>query len=228
MGLVAIIAAGVVDGASWVPAHGWSRRLARSFGIWTLLGHLVLSPIALQIGMQQLVVLNRIIARVSADLPSAPSPTLKRIVFMNVPDTVFAPYFFLGRSPDGDTAAARLPARLLCIAGGARTVDLRRTDERTIVARVEGGFYRMGTELVTRSESVPMPASTTVVLDHVRIEVLETAPDGVPTLVAFRFDESADAEAYLWLRWQGSRLLTVRPPAVGEHVTIPGQIPDAW
>lgn len=228
IGLLAMIAAGIADGASWVPARGWRRRLARSFGIWTLLGHLVLSPIALQIGMQQLVVLNRIIARVGADLPSAPSPTLKRVVFMNVPDAVFAPYFFLGRSPEGDTAPARLPARLLYVAGGARTVDLRRTDEHTIVARVEGGFYRMGTELVTRSESVPMPASTTVVLDDVRIEVLETAPDGVPTLVAFRFDESADAEAYLWLRWQGSRLLKVRPPAVGEHVTIPGQLPEVW
>jgi hypothetical protein len=228
IGFVAIVAAGVVDGASWVPALGWRRRLARSFGIWALVGHLFVAPLALQIGMQQLVVLNHIIARLGADLPSAPTPTLKRVVFMNAPDTVFAPYFLLGRSAGGDAAPARLPARLLCIAGGARTVDLRRTDEHTVVAHVSGGFYRTGTELVTRSESVPMPVGTTLVLSDVTVEVLETARDGVPTLVAFRFDESADADAYLWQRWQGSRLVTVAPPAVGEHVTIAGQIAELW
>lgn len=231
IGLVAIIAAGVADGASWVPARGWSRRLARSFGIWALVGHLFLAPLALQIALQQLVIVNRIIARAGADLPSAPTPTLKRVVFMNAPDTVFAPYFLLGRGAGGaggDAAPARLSARLLCIAGGARTVDLQRTDEHTLVAHVSGGFYRTGTELITRSESVPMPVGTTLGLTDVTVEVLETARDGVPTRVAFRFDESADAGAYLWIRWKGSRLVSVRPPAVGERVTIAAQMPQLW
>lgn len=228
IGLVAMIGAGVLDGAAWVPATGSGRRLARSFAIWACGGHLLLSPLALQVTMQQLVVLNRVIARFGHDVPSAPTTTLKRIVFMNAPDTIFAPYICLGRSSGGELGPLRLPARLLTIAGGARDLDLRRTDEHTVVVRASGGFYRTGTELVTRNEDVPMRAGTRVVLTDVTIEILEATSEGIPTVASFRFDEAADGGAYLWERWEGSRLVATKPPAVGEHLTIPGRLPQLY
>ena len=223
LGLVALVAANVADEAAWVPRSGVSRRLVRSFAIWACGGHLVLSPVALQVTMQQLPMLNRVIARLGADLPTAPSPTVKRILLLNVPDAVFAPYFFLGRSSEVSTAAPRLPAPILTMATGARDLDLRRTDEHTVVMRVESGFYRVATELVTRTEAVPMHVGDTLALTDVTVEVLAVAPDGVPTEASFRFAESVDAEAYLWERWSGEKLVAVRPPAIGAHVAIPGQ-----
>lgn len=229
IGLVALVGAAVIDDAAWVPARGWSRRLPRAFAIWVCGGHLVFSPLALQAGMLQMVVLNHILARMGAQLPLTPEPGLARVVFMNAPDAVFAPYVVLGRNAKGDdTAPARFPARLLTMASGARTVDLRRTDEHTVVVRVDSGFYRVGTELVTRDENVPMPVGTKVVLTDVTVEVLAVAPDGVPTEASFRFDQSADSDAYLWEQWIGRRLVAVHPPAIGEHVTIPGQLVDLF
>jgi hypothetical protein len=229
LGLVAMVGAGVLDGAAWVPARGAGRALSRSFALWACGGHLVLSPPLLELGMLQLVVLNRIVRRMAVDIPLTPDPGLKRYVFVNAPDTVFAPYAVLGRDVNGDDAApARFPARLLTMASGARTIDLRRTDEHTVIVRVEGGFYRFGTELLTRAEKAPMPVGTKVLLTDVTIEVLATAPDGVPTEASFRFEESADSDAYLWEQWVGPRLVHVHPPAVGEHVTIRGQLVELF
>jgi hypothetical protein len=219
LGLVALIGAGVADGAAWVPARGRSRTLARSFAIWSCGGHLFLSPLALEVALQQMPLLDGALARLGADLPLVESPGTQRIIIINAPDSIFAPYLFLGRAP----GAPRMPARLLCMASGARAIDLRRADEHTVVVRVDGGFYRSGTELATRSES-PMYVGTKMSFTGVTIEVLAVAPDGVPTEASFRFAQSVDSEAYLWERWQGPKLVAVRPPAVGEHVTIAPQI----
>jgi hypothetical protein len=228
IGLAALLGSGVLEGASWVPATGSARWLARSFAIWTCGGHLLLSPLALQITMQQLVTLDRVAARFGRELPTSPTPTLKRIVFVNAPDTMFTPYICLARNASGEAGPPRLPARLLTLAGGAREVDLRRTDEHTLIVRASGGFYRTGTELVTRNEDVPMRPGTKVVLTDVTIEILDATAEGIPTEASFRFDEPADSDAYLWQRWYGPRLVAVKPPPVGEHVTIPGQPPQLY
>lgn len=223
LGLVALLGAGVADGASWVPAIGRRRTLVRAFALWACGGHVVLAPIALQVTMQQLPTVNRILARVGADVPIVPTPTLKRIMLPNAPDAVFAPYLFLGRAQGDDDAPLRMPARLLTMASGLRTVDLRRTDEHTVVVSVDDGFYRRGTELITRTERVPMHVGETLVLTDVTIEVLATAPDGVATEASFRFAEPCDDAAYLWEVWDGTKLVATRPPAVGEHMTLPAQ-----
>ena len=73
-----------------------------------------------------------------------------------------------------------------------------------------------------------MPVGTRVVLTGVTIEVLATAPDGVPTEASFRFDESVDSGAYRWEQWVGRRVVDVRPPAIGEHLMMPAQIVDLF
>ncbi len=232
IGLVAMVGAAVIDPATdgaCMPARGWSRRLPRAFGIWACGGHLVLSPPLLQLCMLQMVVVNGVIARMDVDLPPVPDPHLQRIVFINAPDAGFAPYVFLSRHPDGEeTATARFPSPLLTMASGARNLDLRRTDERTLVLRVDRGFYRYGTELLMRGEDTAMPVGTRVALTGVTVEVLATAPDGVPTEASFRFDESVDSDAYRWEQWMGRRVVDVRPPAIGEHVTMPAQVVDLF
>ena len=219
LGLVALIGAGVAEGASWVPTLGRSRTLARSFAIWSCGAHVVLSPLALEVALQQLPLLSGALARLGADLPLEPVPGRERIIIINTPDCVFAPYLFLGRI----RGAPRMPARILSLASGARAMELRRTDEHTVVVRVDGGFYRSGTELATRSES-PMHVGDKLSFTGVTIEVLALAPDGVATEASFRFAEPIDSDAYLWERWEGPELVAVKPPAVGEHVTIAPQI----
>jgi hypothetical protein len=114
------------------------------------------------------------------------------------------------------------------MAAGSRAVELLRTDENTVVVRVDRGFYRSGTELLIRAEDSAMPVGTKVALTGVTIEVVATAPDGVPIEASFRFEKSADSDAYLWEQWVGPRLVTVHPPAIGQHITMPAQVIDLF
>lgn len=223
VGLAALIGAGVFDSAAWVPAAGarW-RTWIRSYALWACGARLVLSPIALQVNLQQIAMLNGIMSRMTADLPVSAEAESKRLLLTNAPDTVFAPYLVVGPRSRGE----RLPSRILTMAGGARDVEVTRVDEQTVHVRAVGGFYREGTELVTRSAKSPMAVGTKVLLSDVTIEVRETTPDGNPVEAAFRFAGSADAEAFVWARWEGPRLVVIHPPPVGERLTIRGQLPQ--
>lgn len=220
VGIVALAGAGVADGAPWVPRP--RSKLVRSFAIWACGGHLLLSPIVMQIGMGQVFLLNRYLVGLGSSLPASAEDEGRRVIVMNTPDTLFSAYFVLTRRLAGDP----VPTRMLTLAGGARTIELARTDARTVVVRAEGGFYKTGTEVVTRAG--PMPVGSEVVLTDVRVQILEVDRDGLPTSAAFLFDGSADSDAFVWMRWEDRELVRVRPPAVGESVTIPGQVPKLW
>jgi len=217
IGFIALAGAGVADGASWVPKP--RSRWVRSFAIWACGGHLLLSPLAMQIGLGQMVMLGDHIAGLGAQLPASEQDARRRVVLMNAPDTLLAAYFALVRQLAGD----QVPTRMVTLAGGARTLDITRTDERTVVVRAEGGFYRAATEVVTRS--APLPVGSIIRLTDVTVEILQVGPDGVPIEAAFRFDPSADSDGFVWLRCEGKKLISVHPPAIGEHITIPGQLP---
>lgn len=228
VGLVAIaalIGAGVFESAAWVPSAGarWHRWI-RIYALWACGARLFLSPVALEINLQQLVLLNRIVARMGTDLPVSPEAEQRRVILMNAPDTVFAPYLVLGRRAAGE----KVPARILTMAGGARDVELSRIDERTVRVRAEGGFYRTGTEVVTRRVDSPMPIGTKLSLSEIDIEVTATTPDGVANEASFRFAGSADADAFVWARWEGPKLVITHPPKIGDHLTIPGQFPQIF
>ena len=220
IGIVAMAGAGVADGASWVPKV--RARWVRSFAIWACGAHLLLSPIVMQVGLWQVGLLKSYIETLSAQLPASAAHESKRLVFMNAPDSLFAAYFVLVRRLAGD----QVPHRILALAAGARTVDITRTDERTVMVRSEGGFYRTGTEVVPRTGG--MPIGTKVHFADLDIEIVQVAADGVPTEAAFRFASSADSDAFVWVRWDDKKLLTVHPPAIGEHITIPGQVTKPW
>lgn len=228
VGLVAIaalIGAGVFESAGWVPSAGkrW-HRWVRVYALWACGARLLLSPLALEINLHQLVNLNRIVARMGADLPVSPEAAKSRVILMNAPDTVFAPYLVLGRRAAGE----EVPARILTMAGGARTVELSRMDEQTVRVGAEGGFYRAGTETVTRRVDSPMPNGTKVTLPDVTIEVTATTPDGVASEALFRFAVSADAATFVWARWEGPNLSITHPPKIGDSITIPGQFPQLF
>ncbi len=220
VGLVALVGAGVADAAAWVPAR--PNRLVRSFAAWACGGHLILSPLILQGTTGQMGRIGRFFDALGAQLPASPEDRERRLVVMNAPDTLLAMYMLLPRQVAGEP----VPDRMLILGSGTRDLEIGRTDERTVTVRAPGGFYRMGTELVTRSGG--MPVGTQITLSDVTIEITHVEADGVPDEAAFRFARSADDEAFLWRRWEGTRLLEARPPAVGETIAIPGALPPVW
>jgi hypothetical protein len=226
LGLVALVGAGVLEGAAWLPlpSERFATRLVRSFAIWSVGGHLLLSPLVLQVTMRQLVILNDMLARTGTGIPVGPETAHQRLVIINAPDTMFVAYLALARRLAGE----QLPPRLFTIAGGQRTIDLSRTDEQTVLVRVEGGFYRDGIELLTRSRQDPIPIGSHVRIGTIDIEILETTAEGVPLQAAFHFATSAEAGEYVWMRWESGVLAVTAPPRIGEHLTIAGQLPELF
>jgi hypothetical protein len=226
VGLVALVGAGVADGATWLPlpSERYARGLVVTFALWACAARGVLSPLAMQVSMRQLVILDRIIARTGANVPVGKGARNKRLVIMNSPDTAFVAYVLLGRMLDRE----EVPQSMLTLAPGQRAIELTRVDERTVVVRVASGFYREGTELLTRNGEDAMPVGTRVDVGSCVIEVLATAPDGVPIEAEFRFAGSADAEDLAWMRWDGRTLVPTTPPRIGERVSIEGMRAGLW
>jgi hypothetical protein len=220
LGLVALVGAGVADAAPWVPAR--PSKLVRSFAIWACGGHLVLSPLILQLTTGQLGRIGRFLDGLGAQVPASVEDRGRRVVIMNAPDTLLVAYILIPRQLAGDP----VPERMLMLGSGSRALEIARRDTQTVVVHAPGGFYRSGTELVTRNGG--MPVGTRVELSDVTIEITRVCDDGVPDEATFRFARSADDGAFLWRRWEGTRLLDVRPPAVGERIAIPGALPPVF
>jgi hypothetical protein len=222
VGLVARVGAGVLDGEEWVPARGVGRRLTRSFAAWACGAHLVLSPLVMQIGLVQMSLFGRILGRLERGVPDEPSITDKRLVVVNPPDMAFVAYLLVNRYAAGRPA----PERLLSLAPGVRAMRVTRADDRTLLVRVEEGFYRRGTELLGRRLDDPMPVGTRVRLTGATIEIVRTDAAGVPLEATFRFDAPLESAPVVFLEWDGRTLVPFEPPPVGESVDLPGRTPD--
>jgi hypothetical protein len=223
IGLLAVIAI-VVEG---VVEHTvtWSRGPLRWAAIYTALylggGHLVLSPLALQITARQVWLLEAVLARFGEGLGDDPRLAGQRVVIVSSPDPFFAYVMATMRMTHGRVA----PSSILSLASGKRTFEVERVSADTLIVRQESGFFRFGTELLTRRPDAAMPAGTRVSLTGVTIDVLRAGEDGVPTEAAFRFEGGLDDPALKWITWQGRTLVPFAVPAVGERRRIEAQQP---
>jgi hypothetical protein len=221
VGLVAMVAGGVLRGASWVPAGGGARALVRSFAAWSCGAHVLLSPLAMQVAIEQMPLFDRVIVRLASGVPTDGSAKDKRLVLVNAPDTAFAYYSVVTELEAGKPA----PRRMLLVAGGARDVRVVRTGERTFSVHVDQGFYRAGTELLYRGQHDPMPVGTRLSLSDATIEVTHATNDGVPDEATFTFLRPLD-EGYVFRAWDGRSLVPFAIPNVGSAVSFAGRMPD--
>lgn len=225
IGLVALVFARMVDDPGWLVCRGGRlvRALARSFAVFTSLGHLVLSPLAMQLTVAQMWLLDNVVHRLARGFP-ATEPPPSRLVVMNAPDTVFMAFVLV----DAKLAPRPSPDRMLTVAGGQRDLAITRDGERSLLVTQADGFYRTGTELILRKASAPMPEGTRVALDGVTVEVVGTLADGVPHRARFTFESPLDGPHLAFRRWDGRGLVPFTPPPLGETVLIAGRLPAPY
>jgi hypothetical protein len=221
LGLVAMVVEGVVERAP-VWRAGPVRWGALYTAVWIGGRHFFLSPLAIHVPLRQMAILERVIARFGEGLGDDPALARRRVVVVNAPDPFFTYYMIAMRV----TAGRVTPASMLVLAGGQRAVDVERTDESTVVVREDRGFYRHGTELLTRSLLVPLPEGSRVPLTGVTVEVTRTGADGVPTEAAFHFARPLEDEGLQWMTWRGRALVPFELPRVGEKRHIDAQVPQ--
>ena len=66
----------------------------------------------------------------------------------------------------------------------------------------------------------PMHAGDVIDLPGLRVEVIEVAEGGSPSLVTFTFDRSLDDPSLRWLAWQDGAYVPFTPPRVGASVDL--------
>jgi hypothetical protein len=223
LGLVALVAEGVFDRTrTWKP--GLPRWAALYVGGWAGGVRLLLSPLLLVATSHQLIVLEHVIARYGEGLGDDPALARQRVVIVNAPDAFFSYYVVAQRHAQGRVA----PDKLLVLAPGVRAVEIERRDASTLLVRSEEGFYRGGSELLTRSLSTPMPVGTRVPYSDLTVEVTRTDAAGVPTEALFRFDKPLEDASLRWVAWRGLTFAPFPLPAVGEAQRIEAQTPALW
>jgi hypothetical protein len=220
LALLALVVEGVVDGTvAWRP--GPMRWAAVFTAAWMGGRHLFLSPLTIHLPLRQMALLEQVLAGYGEGLGDDPALSHQRVIVVNPADAFFTYYVASMRLTQGRV----MPERILVLTGGKRPLEIERTDAHTLVVRQDAGFFRSGTEILTRSPSMPMKAGTRVQLTGVSVEVARD--DGsVPTEAVFRFDAALESPTLKWLEWRGKTFVPFELPAIGTTRQIQAQMPS--
>jgi hypothetical protein len=171
------------------------------------------------VGLHGAAFANGAIDKLSVGVPTDRTAADKRLILVNLPDAAAAGLI----SADAALRGGTPPDRVFAMTGNRREVRFTRTGERTFLVHHDGGFYRTGTETLFRDVESPMPTGTTLTLSDITVRVTHTLPDGVPDEASFELTKDLEG-AYVFRKWEDSRLVAFSLPGVGESVTFPGRL----
>ena len=114
------------------------------------------------------------------------------------------------------------PNTMLALAGGYRDVTVTRTDERTLVVKVDEGFYRRGTDLLFRTHREITPVGKRIETSEFVVTTTHALPDGVIDEARYELREPLESPHWIFTEWRGGALEPVKPLAVGESRTLRG------
>jgi hypothetical protein len=238
MGLLAQFVAAVLGRADWLPARAGWRLPARALCVVLLFIHLVAAPIALTQAAGSVGTFGRVLTRAAASLPSDPAVRGQTVVIVNTPTYFVSLFGPLIQALNGKP----FPAHTLVLGSGITPIEVRRSDERTLVIRPEGGFLavpgsrRPGAEAEPPAFDVrymlplfdqlfrgdrPMRVGQRIELTGAIVEVTVVTDDGRPAEAAFRFATALEDPSLRWLRWKNGVYAPFVLPAVGETLTLP-------
>jgi hypothetical protein len=230
-GLIASFVGGLVSRANRFPEWPAYRALAWTASVLLLLAH-VPGAIAERVGAAN--VTPRIYYAITrlADFGDLPDAEHKSLVLVNLPSPCLVMYvpgckaFF--HQP--------LPKTLRALAPGCITLDVQRTDDKTLVIQSRGPdlfscddmgpmhpAYAIST-CNTAAGGIKLGKGHCTELPGLKVEVQEASKEGIPSRVAFRFDTSLDSPEFhwLWFNWLTVSNEPFHLPAIGQSVTLPG------
>lgn len=195
-------------------ASTWLLKVSREFGGGLLFTHLVLSPLALPVTTVEVLLAN---ALHHAPQSVGDDVAGRDLVFVTAPDYFAVKLVQL----DKRIHQKPLPRRIRALAFGYETVTVHRTDASTLELDYAGGILSLPFLELYRDRDIPMHAGDRVDLEGLRIEVLETMPDGRASKARFSFDTPLDAPSFKFVYWLDGGFRPWSPPAVGEKQVMP-------
>jgi hypothetical protein len=160
---------------------------------------------------------------------SDPSPVLARLaprepevagqtfIFVNGHDMVVA-YVRLLRVAIGDAPA---PKQVAVLASFTTRQTVRRTDDRALEIRADGGFIASTIDRLLADPGRRFFPGERIERPSFTAQIRSLTADGRPLEVAFHFHTALEDPGLRWLYWKDGRLQEFPLPAVGETVTVP-------
>lgn len=240
-GLIGQFMASLGERADWLPSNKMWGRLAGIFAWIFIVVHGVISPLSLPIQSGTAAAIGMIVKAAAASVPDDPSIATKDLIVVNIPSPFLSAYILLEKVVDGKNH----PARLRTLTGFNDDLEIRRTDDRTLVIRPSRGLFPLDWpeadsraiysipfldlahglndfNLITRARNQPLRLGEKISLTGVTFEITSLTPDGRAAEFAVRFDRPLEDPSLMWMHWDRSGILVpFKLPEMGETMTLP-------
>ncbi len=217
LALVAHFIHAYVSKSPWLTGRTRRRRPAKLlFALW-ILGFVILPPLMGVPGEFWMAAYHDHVMRLHDDIPKSPGVADEDVIIVTLPSDVWLHSIPYVRS----SLRWPSPRALMTLHAGVGTVELKRTDARTLVLRSEKTFVsKPWAQMFRGPVAYPFAAGDSVRLSNVSIDVLDVDERSRPTRVRFRFDKELEAAANHWLTWSDDNLVPFTLPGVGESVRL--------
>ena len=150
------------------------------------------------------------------DEVSGPEAEKQDIIIVNPPSAFHVAYLPLLREMNGMS----VPRHTRVLASGMDSLEIERTDERTLVIRPRTGFLAWRLDHLFRDPRHRMRLGERVELTGMTVEISELTPDGRPAEAVFRFDVPLEDRSLRWFAWSDGDYVPFTPPPVGGSVAL--------
>lgn len=198
---------------------GARRRLERGMAIFLIFAHGVAGPMSLSVNSTSVRVFGRLVESGRARLPLDGSIANDSIIIVNPPVDVYAismPTIQSGRR-------GPIPRHTWSLNAGIDGMEIRRTDEATLVVTIENGFFPKPFGVTFRGPSDTWKEGDTVRVADFVATVLSLTGDGRPRSIRFAFARPLEDPMFRWFYFGERNLEPFAPPGVGETTTIPAK-----
>jgi hypothetical protein len=217
---------GAIALAKLIAAYGEEPELLRKAPLRALLiaplmlgllfAKAVVDPVQLPWRSRGNLVVRENLDRAHASVPSDPSITRRRVVYVNPPGVPLAAYLPVERAAQGIPR----PMSQVYLATGEADLRLRRIDAHGLLVRQRGGFLQNPSAHLFRDPDHPSRVGDVVQLAGLSVTVTALMPDGRPAEILARFDDVLESPSLCWLRWRGRSYEPFAPPAPGREVIL--------
>ncbi|HWN67744.1 MAG TPA: hypothetical protein VNM90_08885, partial [Haliangium sp.] len=224
---------------AWLRApEAWRRLRHRIVFAALIVVHVVLAPLGVVGGFQQIGSLARLDQQMADTLPADEALRAQRLVIVSSPSALSSMYAFLIHA----ITERSLPERALILAPTVHALEVRRVDARTLAVRPRGGlllpagrapdgdeaaqpvfdvrYAFQQLDQVFRGPERPFVQGEAIALTGVTIEITELGAHGRPTEIRFRFADPLESPSLRWVTWTEGGYVPFALPAIGSTVTL--------
>jgi hypothetical protein len=181
--------------------------------------HGALAPLLLPLRAGQMQLIGRLLENATSYLDGVAYLEDKTIVIVNAPIDPFASYVQAERAATNKVRAKGL--YWLTSSGSAALA--RRIDGHTLLIEREGGFLSTPFEIHYRAEPSSLALGSSVELAQMTATVQSVTTEGYPHSVSFRFRETLESAAYLFLVWKNDRYEPLDFGELEQPLRLPAQ-----